>query len=68
MAALPWTDPQFLVVTLVALAAGALALRPFFARRRNAGATPACPRCAHCAAAAPKASATTEPVVRIGSR
>ncbi len=68
MAALPWTDPQFVVVTLVALVAGALALRPFFARRRGAGPTAACPRCAHCASATPKASAAKEPVVRIGSR
>jgi hypothetical protein len=67
MAALPWSDPQFLVVTLVALLAGALALRPFLARRRNAGSAPACPRCAHCAAATKPAS-QTPPVVRIGSR
>ena len=68
MAALPWTDPQFLIVTLVALVAGALALRPFFARRNKSGPTPACPRCAHCSPASAKESGSAAPVVRIGKR
>ncbi len=53
MSALPWSDPQFWVVSLVALGALALALRPFLARRRRAAGELPCPRCARCAATRP---------------
>lgn len=61
MSALPWTDPQFWVVSLAALAALALALRPYFARRGRAAGELPCPRCARCAGAA-----TRSEVVALG--
>jgi hypothetical protein len=47
MTALPWGDWQFWAVTLLAVGALALFLRPYFSRRRI-------PRCSNCEACAPE--------------
>jgi len=61
MSALPWADPQFWVVSLAALAALGLFLRPFFVRRRRAAGELPCPRCARCAVASPRTSGLVRP-------
>ena len=49
---LPLDDPQFWLVSALALGALALFLRPYFRRRRGGASEPACPHCAAGQAAA----------------